>query len=101
MWLFMSLAVSLRCKTNPGDRRPLEQRRGGCAALCAMRHTPHEGQIPRRLQLNATSSSLPQPVAWNAMQVSMKAIVCAPSSMHGHRVGVADAPAGQPDRSPG
>ena len=31
-----------------------------CAAVCAMRRAPHEGQKPRRLQLKATSLSWPQ-----------------------------------------
>ena len=31
-----------------------------CAAVCAMRRAPHEGQNPRRLQLKATSLSWPQ-----------------------------------------
>ena len=31
-----------------------------CAAVCAMRRAPHDGQKPRRLQLNATSLSWPQ-----------------------------------------
>ena len=31
-----------------------------CAAACAMRLAPHEGQKPRRLQLKATSLSWPQ-----------------------------------------
>jgi len=31
-----------------------------CAAVCAMRRAPHDGQNPRRLQLNATSLSWPQ-----------------------------------------
>jgi hypothetical protein len=31
-----------------------------CAAVCAIRRAPHDGQDPRRLQLNATSLSWPQ-----------------------------------------
>ena len=31
-----------------------------CAAVCAMRRAPHEGQKPRRLQMNAASLSWPQ-----------------------------------------
>jgi hypothetical protein len=31
-----------------------------CAAVCAMRRAPHDGQNPRRLQLKATSLSWPQ-----------------------------------------
>ena len=31
-----------------------------CAAVCDLRRAPHEGQNPRRLQLNATSLSWPQ-----------------------------------------
>ncbi|MEO6623375.1 MAG: hypothetical protein ABIN37_00865 [Burkholderiaceae bacterium] len=40
-----------------------------CAAVCAMRRAPHEGQNPRRLQLKATSLSCPFVVpAVGAMQ---------------------------------
>ena len=60
-------AASSRRNGNRHRQHPLAHRHMGmtwwtrCAAVCAMRRAPHEGQKPRRLQEKATSLSWTQP----------------------------------------